>query len=224
MADILEIVDSLAAEFGKTGSQAKAKIEAWAGEVAVDLLSQDEGRFKLLEETEVISINTTDKEYMLPVDFNTAKETFIEVDDDGDYRADCAVVAKSRIHRAIAEGKYTGFRLTYIKKKEAIGSTPGYYLVLTSAATQATTFEFDYYRNATPNDIHIIRNASIIKNGVRGLATKFHGSAAYYAEIYRRQRQGFHDAPERYMTHLSIQPTRRIVRHNRQMKGYGGGL
>ena len=224
MADMQEIVDSLAAEFGKTGSQAKGKIEAWASEIVVDLLSQDEGRFKLLEETETISIDTVNKEYLLPADFNTAKETFVEVDSEGNYVANCSCVAKSRVQRAIETSKYTGHRLTYIKKRASVGSTPGYYLVLTAKSTEVRIFEFDYYRQATPNDIGVIRKDSIIKNGVRGLAVEFLPNAGYSAEIYRREKKGFSDAPERYMTHLSIQPTRKIGRHNQNMKRYGGGL
>jgi len=223
MADTAQLLSELAREFGRTDQLAKTQIEAWIGEIVVDLLSQDEGRFKALEKTETISINTTDTEYLLPADFNTARKTFAEVDSEGNWVGDCVVVAKKRLHRHLKQGKYTGHRLTYIKQKAAVGGTPGFYLVLAAASATVTIFDFDYYRIPTANDAGLIRNPRIIKMGVRGQAIEFNPKADYHEAIYINMKKGFRDAPERYLTRLEMLPTRRIGRHNRNMKIYGGG-
>lgn len=223
MADTAQLVNELAREFGRADQKAKTQIESWIGEIVVDLLGQDEGRFKSLEKTETIVINTTDTEYILPADFNTAKKTFSEVDDDGNWIGDCAVVAKKRIHRQLKTGKYAGYRLGYIKQAATVGGTPGYYFVIQAPPTVAAIFDFDYYRMATALDADLIRNPRIIKMGVRGQAIEYNPKADYHEAIYISMKKGFRDAPERFLTRLELLPSRRVARRNRNMRRYGGG-
>jgi len=219
MSSKATIVQRLMDEFGKDSQAARQQIEQAVGEITVDLLSQNQGRFLGLEKTLSITINNTDTEYRLPADFNTAKKTFYEVNSDGDYIAECMCLSKSEVQNRMSEGAYSGYRLAYIRRNILGASGRGDYLVIADAPDETKYFEFDYYREPTENDTDVIRNDHIVMTGARGLLPQFvdMDRAAYQTGIYSRMRDGFREHPEKRKTKRIMLPSKRIGNHNRRM-------
>lgn len=223
MASRAKTVNDLMVDFGKTSPDARAKIDKKVGEITVDLLSQNEGRFKALEKTVSISILTSTREYRLPADFNTAKRTFFEVDDDGNFIAECSVLTKSEIHRRYNDGRYAGYRLCFIKHITDNTAGPGLYLVLAADAPGAKTWEFDYYREPAETDAEVIRNTKILKQGVKADLIEFNLRAADDMVIYLRMREGFKEDVEKYLTKTRVIPPRNVIILNTLMNVIADG-
>jgi hypothetical protein len=211
-------------EFGKKSPDFRTRLELLAGNITVDLLSQNEGRFRGLDRTQLITAQSGDSRFRLNADFNTAKKTFFQVDSAGTFIAECALVSKAEIHRRIVEGRYSGYRLGYVVN-DAEGEEEGlWYLVLAETPSDTTYYEFDYYRQPTSNDTHIIRNPEIIKQGIRSRLADINPNVQNDSITYERMRQGFIEDPEKYATNIDLLPPRRTMRHNAQMYDIGKGL
>ncbi len=223
MASTDVIVEELMREFGKSSSNIRMRIEEKVGDIVVDLLTQNDGRFKSLEKTQTISIVVGTKEYRLPVDFNTAKKTFYEVNSDGNIIEECSIVPKANIHRRKMEGRYAGYRIGRIQHFDSHEDGRGMYLVLADESPENTTFEFDYYRMPTKTDTDLIRSPDIIKTGVRKSFPEYNINANYDLEIYLRMKSGFKENPEKFNTTITINPSRRAGSHNRSMRDIGNG-
>lgn len=223
MASISRIVQDMMLEAGKSSADVRRLIEAKAGEVAVSLLSQNDGRFRHLEKTQTISVLEDVRTYKLNGDFNTARETFVEVNSDGEYVAECACVSKNEVYKRLQEGAYAGGRIGYIKEDKTGSSGPGKYLVLAGDPAEDTTYEFDYYRKPTEADIDAITNEEIVKNGIRAGMPQYFDRPDYYAIIYERQKSGFREHPEKTVKHIRIRPAARLRAFNRRQYNYGKG-
>lgn len=223
MASTAVIVNEIMAEFGKSDSHTAARIEQKVGDIVIDLLSQNKGRFKGLEKTQTISILEDEREYRLSPDFNTAKQTFYEVDDDGNFKNECMVVTKGDVHRRSSEGELINSRMGYIKFFDTHTSGRGIYLVLATDPGEATIYEFDYYRKPTRKDTDLIRTPETIKLGTRGSFPALNQKAEYDLAVYERRKQGFKESPEKYKPKMSIKPTRKTSRFNRSMRNIGKG-
>ncbi|MDD5459031.1 MAG: hypothetical protein PHF37_06540 [Phycisphaerae bacterium] len=218
MASKAKIVQELMIEFGKTNPIVREEISRKVDEVVIDLLSQNQSRFKGLEATQQISLTTARKEYALKNDFASAQDTFYEVDSEGNYVAECNVISKKEIFRRRTEGGYAGYRLSYIERINNVWT-----LVLAEYPDQNLVVDFDYFRKPNEGDIDIIRNDSLIKDGVRGLLPQYCPRADYHQAIYEQRKTGFKEEPERYTTHMQTRPSRRIERYNRRMRDIGQG-
>lgn len=217
------LVSELMEEFGKKSPDFRARLELLAGNITVDLLSQNEGRFRGLDRSQLITAQSGDSRFRLNSDFNTAKKTFAQVDASRVFVAECAIVGKGEVHRRITEGRYSGHRLAYVVN-DAEGEEEGLWcLVLASAPSETTYYEFDYYRQATANDTHIIRNPEIIKAGIRSRLADLNPNVQNDVVIYERMKQGFVEDPEKYATNIDLLPPRRTMRHNAQMYDIGKG-
>lgn len=223
MASTAAIVQEVLTEFGRTDQVTAARVEQKVNDIVVDLLSQNEGRFKALEKTQTISILKDVTEYRLNVDFNTAKETFYEVDSDGEYKNDCVLTQKSEINRRKKESEEVNSRICYIKHYESHPSGRGVYLVLAEKPTEDTTYEFDYYRQPRAEDIDIIKKPSTIKMGVRSGFPDLNPKADYELAIYERRKSGFREKFIKYTPKMSVKPPRKAARFNRFMERIGQG-
>lgn len=217
MASPAKIVQDLMDEFGKTAPTVRARFESIVGEITVDLLSQNEGRFKDLEKSTSLSIVTTTRQYRLPADFNTVKHTFYEVNSDGEFVAECAIVPKADVHRRLEQGRYAGYRLAYIQELKSHADGPGKYLILAGDADEAMTFELDYYRIPLETDTSVIRNESILKRGVRSRLADMNPLVRIDLDIYERMKLGFKEDVRKHVTHLSIAPPRKAIKTNKYL-------
>lgn len=225
MASRPVIVADMLREFGKDTPAAMAKIDQIVGDVTIDLLSQNEGRFKKLSRSATLTFVTDQIETILPADFNSIKQTFAEVDSEGKFIAECHVLAKAAVFRRLAEGRYAGYRLAHIEEQTDDVNGPGYYLVVADAPSETKYFSLDYYRKPTGNDTDIITNVDAIKNGIRSRVGEWIGKdqSSYYQEIYFRMRSGFAEEPEKTVTDIVTEPNRRVARHNQKMHNIGSG-
>ena len=225
MASRQVVVFEMKQEFGKDTPAALALIDQRVGDVTVDLLSQNEGRFRGLSMSATLTFSSGETSQKLPGDFNAIKETFSQVDSEGKFIAECMVLAKSAVHRRLVENRYAGFRLAYINRNVDPTGVPGHYLVLAAPPDEETYYEVDYYRIPTGNDTDIITNVDIVKEGVRSKSPDFVGAqmATYHNEVYLRMRQGFREEPEKVVTNIVTEPPRRVARHNQRMHRIGGG-
>lgn len=217
------IASEIMVEFGKSDSQTAARVEQKVGDITIDLLSQNQGRFKGLEKTQSISIESGTSEYKLNTDFNSAKEQFYEVNSSGIVVAECTLTTSREINRRIVEGETVTHRMCFIKYYDSHDSGKGVYLVLAEEPTESATYEFEYYRKPTVEDTDIIRNTEIIKLGTRAGFPEFNPKAAYELGIYERRKEGFKEEPEKYNPKMVVKPSRRTSKFNRIMRTIGGG-
>lgn len=223
MASRAFIVDGLLRETGKTSPAVRADIDRKVGEITLELLSQNDGRFKGLEKTQVISVVADTQQYKLNADFFTAKKSFHEVDSDGNFVAKLSIVSKSELFNRKTEDAYAGIKLGYIEFLTSGPSGRGYYMHLGADPTDTATYHFDYYREPTTADTDIIRKIVILQHGVRASLPQYFENAEYEAGIYVRRLQGFKESPDINVTDAMITPNPRIAKHNQRMHKIGQG-
>ena len=223
MASTAQITEDLLIEIGRRGTAVTREVESAVRDTVVDLLEQAEGRFRGLEKTQTISIVSGTKEYKLNADFGTTKDSFAEYNSDGDFAGKVYIFTKSEVQNRLSESAPTSRRMGYIQFYESHASGRGSYLILSVEPTESVTFEFDYYRNPTPDDTDIIRNTSILKHGARGRLSKYFDDAEYNMGIFLRMRSGFRETPERVVTDMIITPSARTGTHNKLLHKAGAG-
>lgn len=223
MASRASIVEGRMQAYGKSSAEARAKIDAKVGMITVDLLTQNQGRFTGLQKSQNISIVSGTRRYKLNADFNTARETFNELDSDGNPDSECRVINKAQLLKRLRQGRYSGVRLAWIEEDKDGADGPGKYLVLGADPTESTTYEFDYYRKPTENDTELISNTYILETGVDANMPEFDPQADYKLTIYLKMRDGFREDPELTQPNLHFTPCDRAIRHNKRMHDIGGG-
>lgn len=223
MASKAVVVDDLARELDVTTPTALDEIEQTVGDITLDLLSQNDGQFKGLQVYTDIVVTVGNTAYLLPADFNTALETFYEMNSDGEYVGEVDVISKEEMFRRKSDNAYAGRKLSYIEFRYNGSSGRGWYLVLGAEPSETATYRFDYYRQATSDDTDIIRNVEILKTGCRGKLTKYNQNAQQDRVIYLRMREGFRENPQKTVTKSIMTPSRPTGLHNRLMNKIGRG-
>lgn len=226
MATKSKITSDILAEIGKDSPVLRRKVETLVGDITVDLLNQNYGRFSRLEKTIDITLLSGDKYYKLPNDFNTVKKTFFQVDSMGEFIARCEIQAEVEVFANIADGEYTGIRLAYIKEldRDHADDGAGTYLIIASEPTETIYYRFTYYRMPTENDTDLIRSEKIIKTGVRAELPEYYEKAEYYSAIYEeKMKPNFKEGKSRRKTVNIIRPSRRIAAMNKRMYNIGQG-
>lgn len=226
MASTSQIVNDLMDEIGKDSPDIAHALELTVGEVVVELLGQNEGRFSSLSKTETLSILTTQTRYILPADFNTAKVTSTEVDTDGTLKGIIYIMPKAEIQERLVRGGAAHARFCYVEFSEDgyNGDGRGYYLTLAKEVTENTTYEFEYYRKPVTTDVDLIRNPGSIKRGVRANSPKyFPENNDVNMAIYENVKKGFSDKPQRYATSILVTPSPQTSRRNVRMHRIGRG-
>lgn len=224
MASRALLTDSLVAETGKVAPSIRKRIERKVGEITMELLQQNEGRFKGLLREQAFTTVIDVVGYILNSDFNTAQGTYHEVDSDGVFKRQLTVVSKNEMFHRRTELAYASIRLAYIDFLEAGIDGRGYYLILGDKPKEAAFYRFPYYREATENDTDVIRKVAIVKRGVRGsLPDLFPAESQLDAEIYLRHMQGFKERREKFNTTTIMTPSSRTGEYNRRMHKLGQG-
>lgn len=221
MASRAEITADLLEEFGKSSDAARAKIDRWVGDITVDLLSQNEGRFKGLKIDYHITVSTSEKAYKLPANYNSAIKDFVQLDSNGDFVDKLMIVSETTLWERRNQGYYAGAKLAYIAYLPDGDDGPGWYLILGDEPGAAGTYRFSYYRKPTANDTNVIINTNIIKEGVRSKAAEYYPNWSVSAGTYARMRQGFKEHPERHGVAPKVYPNLKTRQHNDMMYRIG---
>ncbi len=223
MASRAFIVDGLMREAGKTSPKVRGLIDLKVGEITLELLSQNSGRFRGLEKTQAISVVANTQQYLLNADFFTAKKSFHQVDGDGNFMARLSIVSKTELFDRKSAKAYSGIALAYIEFLEYGPNGRGFYLHLGTDPTGTATYHLDYYREPTTADTDLIRKVTILQHGVRASLPQYFVNAEYEAAIYIRRLQGFKESPDTHITDAVVTPNPRIAKHNQRMHDIGQG-
>ena len=225
MASTSKVTNDIMQEIGKTSSALRMKIEGYVGDVTVDLLSQNAGRFTRLEKSLDISFAAGVKYYKLPANFNTIKNTFFQIDSDGDFIAKCEVRTKGEIYRNIADEEYSGIKAAYIQElnRDKGPDGAGLYLILASEPTEIVYYNIEYYRFPLTTDTDLIKNVKLLKNGVRAELPDYYDKAEIYSHIYENGKMKFRENKRRRKTVNILMPSKRAGAHNKRMHDIGGG-
>ncbi len=224
MATRAEITQEMMEEFGKSSPDVRVQVERVVGEITVDILSQNDCRFHRLSAKSRLTgvIGATSSK--LPGDFAATKPTFREVDVDGEFVAEREICDENLFYGRMNDADYEGLKYSYVEYRPDGTSGPGDYLVFADAFTETTYFDFPYYRKPTPDDTDIILNIRAVKEGVRSAFPEYTAQAANSLVIYEKMKSGIGDSPILRATHLSMEPSKRVKKHNRFMRKIGRGL
>ena len=229
MASKAQIVDELMLRIGKSGAKVRQTLETHVGDVTVDLLNQEEGRFKALKRQTTITISTSYDHYKLPTDYGTASKTFVQVDVDDDFVRRLVIESQEAVYSRMEHDEYSGVHVGWVDYlttgSAARGYTgPGWYLRLPTEPDDTGYYKFFYYRAPTPEDTNLIRNTSIVKMGVMGrLPLNWNPNAPNDSATYGRMKSGFKESVQRHQPNIKIHPNARTRRHNAQMHVIGKG-
>jgi len=218
-----QIVEDLMLESGKSGHTARQRIELIVGEVILEVLGRNDGRFEGLRETIGYSVLKDVKHYKLPGNFNTPSKSFLQVNSDDEFIAECYIVQKMDVIRNLADSGYVGPRQAYIERLKAGPGGPGLYLVFGDELTETAYYQMDYYRKATTSDGDVVRKDGIVKDGARGKLPVYWPLPNDFAGMYAGQLRGFKESPRRMATTISFSPSRQTKRLNRKQHHIGGG-
>lgn len=225
-----QVVAAMLSEFGKSGVKTAEKISMWVGDITIDLLSRNDGRFSGLHKTKDITIVTTDDHYKLPTDYNTADKNFYEFDSTGAFIRKLAIISKADWLDRKSQAKYAASRVAYIEKLQSYTNAAGaklgrgYYLILGAKPDTTGFYSFPYYRRPIEDDTDLIRNHEIVKVGVRGKAVEFNPNHARDKGEYGNRRAGFRERANKHITQMITRPSHKIQRLNRKMGKIGSGL
>lgn len=228
MATKFEIVEELMQDIGKSGAKVRQVLEQHVGDITVELLSLQEGRFKGLKESTTITINTSYDHYKLPSDYGTASKTFVQVDASDDFVRRLVIESEEAVYERMEHDEYAGIHVAWVDYLEsgtaARGfTTRGWYLRLPTEPTETGYYKFFYYREATEEDTDLIRKSSIIKKGVMGRIPAWNPNAINDTLIFERRRSGFKESITRHQPGIKIHPNARTRRHNALMHTIGKG-
>lgn len=229
MASKSQIVDDVMMAIGMSGDKVRRLVETHVGDVTVDLLNQQEGRFKALKLRTTITINTSYDHYKLPTDYGTASKTFIQVDVNDDFVRRLAIESQEAVYERMEHDEYAGVWVAWVDYlttgDAARGFTGrGWYLRLPTEPDDTGYYKFFYYRAATTEDTDLIRNATIVKKGVLGmLPLTYNPNAPNDAGTYARMKSGFQEKITRHQPNVKMHPNARTRRHNAQMHTVGKG-
>ena len=78
------IVEEMMAEFGKSSAAVRRRVTLAVAEITIDILNQNESRFRKLEKESTVTLSIGDDAYRLPADLKTIRPMFIQLDTDGE--------------------------------------------------------------------------------------------------------------------------------------------
>jgi hypothetical protein len=215
------IVEEMMAEFGKSSAAVRQRVGQAVAEVTIDILNQNESRFRRLEKEDTITLVVGTDAYRLPPDLRTLRPIFIQLDTDGDFAAEWEIVSTPEFYRRKGDAEYGGQNYAHVETRQS--PTPGEYLVFDTASTAAGSCKIFYYRRPLAGDTDIIENTSAIKEGVRSKFPKFVEDAQSHAVQYERMKSGIKESPDTRTTGMVLKPGRRQQRTNRLMWKIGRG-
>jgi hypothetical protein len=225
MASAEVLTEEIIAELGKDNPQIRSQVRTNIGDIAIDLLSQNEGEFSCLEKYEDIPLTVNNSEFLLTNgDFKRAKKKSILIDANGLYVGEIHLVSNNEFfNRQANSEQYPGTTYARIEYKENGADGSGNYLIFGTTYTTAATLRFSYYRQPTGSDVMSISNTSLIKVGVRMMMSNQKPEWANSGAIYYGLRQSFKENIEDRATELVLRPPKKKEAYNRMMHDIGRG-
>ncbi len=223
MASRDSIVQQMMDEFGKTSQVVRAKVERVVGEITIDILSNNFGKFRKLREVKDFDIRTTKRSYKLPGNFNSDSNQFYEVDSDGEVLREIEIVTEQRFFERKTDANYTGSIYAYIETKKSGTEGPGEFLTLNGLPSATGTFRMPYYRKPTVNDTDVITNERTLKEGIRSAFSEFVPDFQTKLVIYEKMKAGTIETPATRTTGMTLKPSKRQQQRNRNMYWIGKG-
>lgn len=224
MASKSRVVDTLLLDAGKTDPGTRGRIERKVGEITLELLTQNEGRFSGLSRSDQISILTTSTKYKMQPDFFAIAPTGAELDSDGEYVDTIIIVSKAEILGRKRDGAAYNARLCWIEKLQDGPNGRGWYLCLAADATADVTYEIDYFREPTENDVDEVADEALLKAGVRaGLPDLF--PATYERDEYKylKRLPDHRESTGRFVTRIVMVPSKIAAKKNKLQHTIGRG-
>jgi hypothetical protein len=218
-----DATDRLLAEIGKESPEVRLEIEQAVGEVTIAILSQNGGQHHRLEVTQDITLLDTGDSVRLNGNLNTAKDTFIQVESDGDFLREIDIVTEEEHYHRKGNAQYTGQYWVYIVTNTGGASGAGEYLMFPFERTGTTYFKFFYYRRPTEQDTDAIVNIAAVLEGVRGRKRDLWPEATEALQVYLSERRSEVSNPRRRGATMSLKPNKRQRRQNRMNNRIGRG-
>ncbi len=229
MASKAQIVDEIMLDIGKSTPKVREKVEQHVGDVTVELLSRQKGRFKCLAKDTTLTLNTSYDHYKLPRDYGAASKTFVQVDENDDYVRTLKIESEEAVYERMRKGEYAGVWIGWIKHLTEGDTARGYsgrgwYLRLPTEPSDTGFYKFYYYRDPTEEDTDLIRNQTIVKKGAMGrLSRSLNPETDRDAGTYQNMMRGFKEDITRHQPEVKIHPNERTRRHNAMMHRRGRG-
>lgn len=215
------IVEEMMAEFGKSSAAVRRRVTLAVAEITIDILNQNDSRFRKLEKESTVTLSVGDDAYRLPADLRTIRPIFIQLDTDGNFAAEWEIVSTPEFYRRKGDAEYGGQNYAHIETRQS--PTPGEYLVFDSEATASGSCKVFYYRRPLGGDTDIIENVAAVKEGVRTRFPRFIDNAEMHIITYERMKSGIAESPETRTTGMVLKPSRRQQRENRLAWKIGRG-
>lgn len=219
MASFGQIVEEMMVEFGKKSSAVRHRVSQTVAEITIDILNQNESRFRKLEKESTITLVIGTDAYRLPADLRTIRPIFIQLDTEGNFAAEWEIVSTPEFYRRKGDAEYKGQNYAHIETRQS--PIPGEYLVFDTEPTASGTCKIFYYRRPTGTDTDIIENTAAIKEGVRTRFPKFVENVETHVIIYERMKSGIAESPETRTTGMVLKPSPLHQRINRLLWKYG---
>lgn len=215
------IVEEMMAEFGKSSSAVRHRVTMAVAEITIDILNQNESRFRKLEKELTITLVIGTEAYRLPTDLRTIRPIFIQLDTEGGFAAEWEIVSTPEFYRRKGDAEYGGRNYAHIETRQS--PIPGEYLVFDAEPTATGSCKVFYYRRPLGGDTDIIENVAAIKEGVRTRFPRFVDNAETHIIIYERMKSGIAESPETRTTGMVLKPSHQQQRLNRLMWRIGKG-
>ncbi|MFQ5606334.1 MAG: hypothetical protein ACE5GA_00180 [Candidatus Zixiibacteriota bacterium] len=223
MASIQIVSQELSTELGLLQPRDQENISVQLGDAAVDLFSQNEGRYKPLKRRKIIAVTVAlGRNYKLPSDFNSARAMYHVSDTDSDdILDDWNIISKD----AFVDLKERGKNLTQFAYIDNPAGERQYKLFLALAPTASVTLALDYYRHPTMEDFSHLDGDGVLaaKSFVRARNPKDGREAQAQADmrIYLELRKKFATRAERFVTQSRVLPSHRVMATNQEMWDIG---
>lgn len=217
------LTSKLMNEFGKDSPDVRNRVDMAISEVVVDLLNQNQSRFRKLGKTEDLTLTPSDTRLKLPSNFKTVNDPFIQVDSDENFLNEVEVVTEREFYRRKGDSNYGGTNYAYIKYNAQGASGAGDYLIFDLAPSVTRYYKFFYFRFPDENDADFIENESIVKDGVRAQFPEFVPDSLMYAQKYEGKKARFKENPETRSTIDIMKPSKMQQRRNRKMHSIARG-
>lgn len=225
MAAGSEIVADLMEEIGKMSPDVETSLMEAVGDVTVDLLSQNEGRFEGLRRRQTITIDSSKTQYKLNSDCNRVKSPCLRYNSSGEPAGRIDIVNEEEYYYRLENAtQYPTNSFAKVERLEAGNDGPGYYLIFKDELTDVGTIQLFYYRYAKETDTDIIRNPEIVKTGVRSKRPQYWPATSREEMIiYFKMRSAFKENPQAKTTRDRVLLSARRRKHNLRMHRYGRG-
>lgn len=218
MASNAQLTAELMDEFDSVDPQVRQKVENHVGGATVDILLQNDSRFRRLKKYSTITLTETYDNYRLPSDFRSIAGRAIMVDANGLLIKRFEVVSSNLFFDRKTDPQYGGDDYAYIENRPDGRSGPGDYLVLNEAPDDTAYLKVFYYRKPTEQDTDIIEHTEAIKEYVR---SQILPDGPKHLVTYERMKSGIIETASEITTGLLLRPSKQQMEHNRRMREYG---